>query len=81
MRSCALVRCNFKDPEKEDAMIWANSMQREKRKPYNVLVCTSECKNPPVRSRRKWEDNIKMDLREMGWCVMNWFHLTLDKNQ
>jgi hypothetical protein len=32
------------------------------------------------RSRRKWEDNIKMDIIEIGWGGMDWIHLSQDKN-
>jgi hypothetical protein len=31
--------------------------------------------------RRRWEDNIKMDLREIGWGNMDWIHLTQDRDQ
>jgi hypothetical protein len=33
------------------------------------------------RSRRRWEDNIKMDLRGTGWGVMNWIDLAQDRDQ
>jgi len=33
------------------------------------------------RSRHRWEDNIKMDLAEMGWEGVNWMHLTQDRDQ
>jgi hypothetical protein len=42
---------------------------------YRVLVGRPEGKRPPGRSRRKWEDNIKMDLRETGINVANWIQL------
>jgi hypothetical protein len=29
--------------------------------------------------RRRWEDNIRMDLREVGWEVVDWIHLAQDK--
>ena len=38
----------------------------ERRGVYRVLVGTPEGKRPPGRSRRRWEDNIKMDLQEVG---------------
>jgi hypothetical protein len=41
-------------------------------------VGTPEGKRPIGRPRRTWEGNIKMDLREIGWGVMNWIHLTQD---
>jgi hypothetical protein len=33
------------------------------------------------RFRRTWEDNIKMDLREIGWEVVDWMHLAQDRDQ
>jgi hypothetical protein len=38
----------------------------EKRKAYNILVGKPEGKRAPGRPRRRWVDNIKMDLREIG---------------
>jgi hypothetical protein len=37
----------------------------EKRNPYRILVGKPEGKRPLVRPRRRWEDNIRMDLREI----------------
>jgi hypothetical protein len=42
--------------------------------PYRVLVGRHEAKRPLGRPRRKWEDNIKMDLQEVGWG-MDWIDL------
>jgi hypothetical protein len=39
----------------------------EVRNAYKILAGKSEGKRPCGRPRRKWEDNIKMDLREAGW--------------
>jgi hypothetical protein len=33
------------------------------------------------RPRHRWEDNIKVDLREKGWGVMEWIHLAQDRDQ
>jgi hypothetical protein len=33
------------------------------------------------RPRRRWEDNIRMDLREIGWCGMYWIDLAQDRDQ
>jgi hypothetical protein len=41
----------------------------KKRNAYMILVGKSEGNRPPGRGRRKWVDNIKMDLREIGWVV------------
>jgi hypothetical protein len=40
---------------------------REKRGAYRVLVGKSKGRKPLEKPRRRWEDNIKMDLREVGW--------------
>jgi hypothetical protein len=42
---------------------------REDRKVYKVLVRKPEGKRPLGRPRRRWEDVIRMDLREIGWGV------------
>jgi hypothetical protein len=39
---------------------------------YRVLVRTPEGKIPLERPRCRWKDNIKMNLQEMGWGVVNW---------
>jgi hypothetical protein len=39
----------------------------ERRGAYRALVGTPEKRRPLGRPRRRWEDNIKMDLREVGW--------------
>jgi hypothetical protein len=40
-----------------------------------------EVKRPLGRPRRRWVDNIKMDLREVGWDCMDWIDLTGDRDQ
>jgi hypothetical protein len=47
----------------------------EKRNLYWLLVGNSEGKRPIGRPRRKWVDNIRMDLRDMGWSDVNWIGL------
>ena len=47
-------------------MGWACSTYGESRSIYRVLMGKPEGKRPPGRSRRRWEDNIKMDLQEVG---------------
>jgi hypothetical protein len=39
----------------------------EKRNAHRILVGKPERKRPPGRPRCRWEDNVKMDLRELGW--------------
>jgi hypothetical protein len=52
-----------------------------KRNAYSILVGKPEEKRPLGRPRRRWVDNIKMDLREMGWNSMDWIDLAQDRNQ
>jgi hypothetical protein len=53
----------------------------EKGNAYRILVGKSEGKRPLGRPRRKWEDNIKMDIREIGWGGMDWIDLAQDRDQ
>jgi hypothetical protein len=48
---------------------------------YRVFVGRPECKRPLGRPRRRWEDNIKMDLREIGIDATNWIRLAQDMVQ
>jgi hypothetical protein len=45
------------------------------------LVGKPEGKRPLGKPRHRWEDNIKMDLQEVGWGGMDWFDMALDKNR
>jgi hypothetical protein len=47
---------------------------------YRVLVGLLERKRPIGRPRLRWE-YIKMDLKKVGWTVMNWIDLTQDKDR
>jgi hypothetical protein len=53
----------------------------ERRGAYRVLVGRPEGKRPLGRSMRSWEDNIKMDLREIGIDGANWIRLAQDRVQ
>jgi hypothetical protein len=46
---------------------------------YRILVGKSEGKRTLVRPTRRWVENIKMDLREMGWDSMDWMNLAKDR--
>jgi hypothetical protein len=48
---------------------------------YRVLVGRPEGKRPLGRPRRRWEDNIKIDLREIGIEEANWIQLAEDRVQ
>ena len=51
------------------------------RNEYRVLVGKPESKRPLGRPRHRWEDNIKMDLREVGCDVRDWIDLAEDMDQ
>jgi hypothetical protein len=53
----------------------------EERGVYSVLVGRPIGKRPLGRTRRRWEDNIKIDLREIGIDGANWIRLAQDKVQ
>jgi hypothetical protein len=59
----------------------ACSTNVEKRNEYKILVGKPEGKRPLGGPRRRWEDNIKMDLRETGWGGMYWIGLAQDRDQ
>ena len=58
-------------------MRWAGHVARmgERRGVYRVLVVKPEGKRPLGRPIRRWEDNIKMDLQEVGCGSMDWIEL------
>jgi hypothetical protein len=53
----------------------------ERRGMYRVLLGKPEGKRPLGRSRFRWEDNIEMDLQEVGCGVMDWIVLAQDGNR
>ena len=60
-------------------MGWAYSMYGGRRCAYRVLVGVPEGKRLLGRPRHRWEDNIKMDLQEVGCWVMEWIKLAQDR--
>jgi hypothetical protein len=62
---------------------WAGHVarMREGRGVYRVLVGKLEGKRALGRPRRRWEDNIKMDLQEVGCGGMDWIELAQDRNR
>jgi hypothetical protein len=58
-------------------MRWVEHVARikEMRNANNILVGKFEGKRPLGRPRRKQEDNIRMDLREIGWKSVDWMHV------
>jgi hypothetical protein len=52
----------------------------EKRNAYRELVGKPAGKRPLGRTRHTWVDNIKLDLREIGWDGMDWIDLAQDRD-
>jgi hypothetical protein len=48
---------------------------------YKMFVENPERNRPLGRRRRRWEDNIRMDLRETGCEVVEWIHLAEDRDR
>jgi hypothetical protein len=53
----------------------------EKRNAYRLLVEKPEGNRTPGKPRRRWVDNIRMDLGEVGWDDMDWIGLAKDRNR
>jgi hypothetical protein len=53
----------------------------EERNVYRVLMGKPEGKKPFGRPRHRWEDGIRMDLRETGWGSVDWIKLAQDRYQ
>jgi hypothetical protein len=53
----------------------------KKRNAYRLLVGKPEGKRPLGRPKRMWVDNIRMDLGEVGWGVVDWIGLAQDRNR
>jgi len=64
-------------------MRWAGHVacMVEEREVYSVLVGKSEGKIPLGRPRRRWVDNIRMDLQEVGCGYMDWVGLIQDEDR
>jgi hypothetical protein len=64
-------------------MRWAGHVARMEKKmnAYRILMGKPEGKRPLERPRRRWVNNIKIDLREIGWDGMDWIDLAQDMSQ
>jgi hypothetical protein len=68
---------------KSRRMRWAGHIARmgEKRNAYSLFVGKPEGKGPLGRARRRWVDNVKMDLLEIGWGLVDWIGLAQDRDK
>jgi len=68
---------------KSRRMRWAGHVARmkEEREVYRVLVGKPEGRRPLGRPRRRWVDNIRMDLQEVGCGYMDWIGLAQDRDR
>ena len=64
-------------------MRWAGHVARmgDRKGVYRVLVGKPEGKRPLGRPRRRWEDNIKMDLQKVGCEAIDWIELAQDRDR
>jgi hypothetical protein len=53
----------------------------EERDAYRILVGRPEGRRPLERPRRRWEDDIKIDLQEVGWGGMDWIDMSQDRDR
>ena len=68
---------------KSRRMRWAGHVRRmgEERGVYRILVGKPEGKRPLGRPSRRWVDNIRMDLQEVGCGYVDWIRLAQDRNR
>jgi hypothetical protein len=72
---CLLYFYHYYYQVKEDEMGRECSTNWEKRNAYRILLGKSEGKRALGRPRRRWVDNIKTDLREIGWTGSIWLRI------
>jgi hypothetical protein len=67
---------------KSRRMRWVGHVTRmgETRNAYRILLGKPEGKRPLGRPRRRWVDNIEMNLREIGWDGMDWIDLAQNRD-
>jgi hypothetical protein len=58
---------------------WTRNMHGIDEKAYKTLFGKPEIKRPLANLRLLWEDNIRMDLREVGWEDVDWIHPSQDR--
>jgi hypothetical protein len=77
LSSMELARYQFE----EDEIGVHVAQMREKRNAYSFLVGEPEGRRPLGRPRRRWVDNIRMDLVEVGWGDVDWIGLAQNRDR
>jgi hypothetical protein len=75
------ISLNSSNQVEEDEMGGPCSTNGEKRNAYRLFVGKPEEKTLLGRPRRRWVDNIRMDLVEVGWGDVDWINLAKDRNR
>ena len=80
---CSEILTLFRGQIKSRRKIWSGHVARmgKRKEAYKVLVGKTEGKRPLGRPRRRCENNIKMDLQEVGWEGMDWIDLAQDRER
>ena len=78
-----MIMSRDQDAGRSHSMKWAGHVGRmgQGRGVYRVLVGKPEGKRPLGRPRRRWEDNIKVDLKEVGGDCGDWMELAQDRDR
>jgi len=79
--SVLLTKCYSGDQIEKNEMGGNVARMGDRRGVYRVLVGKRKGKIPLGRTWRRWEDNIKMDLLEVGCGVMDWIELAHDRDR
>jgi hypothetical protein len=75
------VRSVYLNEGEEDGMGGTCSRNGEKRNAYRFLVGKPEGRRPLRRPKRRWLDNIRMDVVEVGWGDVDWIGLAQDRDR
>jgi len=77
------IKMDNQEVGKSGKMRWAGHVARmgERRGVYRILVGKPEGKRPLWRPRHRWEDNIKMDIQEVGCQSMDWIELAQNRDR
>jgi hypothetical protein len=75
------AKYNYNNQVKEDEVSGSCSPNGEKRNAHRLLVGKPEGKRPLGRPRRRWVDNIKMDLLKIRWGGVDWIGLGQERDK